>query len=80
MRCLTYEQKQASTELIQPFLSAVGKNESIANAARTTGISCRVLSKWISGGQWLIEGYHPAIKAYIACPPVCAPKYQDAGR
>ena len=80
MRCLTYEQKRASTELIKPFLSAVGKNGSIANAARITGISQRVLSKWVSGGQWLIESYHPAILAYIACPPVCSRKYQDAGR
>ena len=80
MRCLTYEQKRASTELIQPFLSALGKDGSIANAARTTGISHRVLSTWISGGQWLIESYHPAIKAFIVNPPVMKPKYQDSSR
>ena len=80
MRCLTYEQKRSSAELIQPFLSAVGKNGSIANAARITGISGDQLSKWISGKRSFSEDSLPAIRAFIANPPVMKPKYQDSSR
>ena len=81
MRRLTKEEVQKSREMVRPFAVALGKNCSTANAARITGISANVLSRWLCGESNLEPAKHDAARAFIDNPPTdSAPKWKDSDR
>lgn len=80
MRKLTNEEQAASNDLIAPFLSAIGKDTSISEAARQMGIAGRIVSQWVCGDRNLVAQYHAQVKAFIAGPPKPAPVAEKAPR
>ncbi len=69
MRRLTDEEQAASDSLIAPFLSTLGKDTSISEAARHMGIARRIVSQWVCGDRNLVARYHAQVKSFIAIPP-----------
>ena len=80
MRRLTDEEQAASDSLIAPFLSALGKDTSISEAARHMGIARRIVSQWVCGDRNLVPRHHEAARALIANPPKPAPATVKAPR
>ena len=80
MRRLTDEEQAASGGLIAPFLSALGKDTPISEAARQMGIARRIVSQWVCGDRNLVSRHHEAVKALIANPPKPAPAAERVPR
>ena len=80
MRKLTDEEQAASDSLIAPFLSALGKQTSISEAARQMGIARRIVSQWVCGDRNLVSRHHEAVRSLIANPPKPAPATGKAPR
>ena len=80
MRKLTDEEQAASDSLIAPFLSALGKETSISEAARQMGIARRIVGQWVCGDRNLVSRHHEAVRALIANPPKPAPVTEKTPR
>ena len=80
MRRLTDEEQAVSDSLIAPFLSTLGKDTSISEAARQMGIARRIISQWVCGDRNLVARHHEAVRAFIAHPSKPAPATAKAPR